>query len=146
MVLSTAPPVDATPPAVTAFSPASGSLNVAINSIASITFSETLNPATINSNTVFLRGASNTVVPATVTYNSPTNSVTLTTINPLSNSTTYTVVVKGGSSGVTDLSGNALVADATSSFTTIATPVVRGFRIAVIQQPLERVSESDHWR
>jgi hypothetical protein len=38
----------------------------------------------------------------------------------LANSTNYTVVVKGGSAGVKDVAGNALVSDATSSFNTVA--------------------------
>ncbi len=122
VVLSTAPPVDVTPPTVTAFIPASGSSNEAINSIANITFSEALNPTTINFTTVFLRDASNVVVPATATYNSATNSVTLTPANLLANSTNYSVVVKGGPTGVTDLAGNALLVDAISSFTTSAPP------------------------
>jgi hypothetical protein len=38
----------------------------------------------------------------------------------LANSATYTIVVKGGASGVKDAAGNALAADTLSSFTTIA--------------------------
>ena len=41
----------------------------------------------------------------------------------LANSKTYTVSITGGSSGVKDLAGNALVSNVTSSFTTAAVGV-----------------------
>ncbi len=122
VVLSAAPPIDTSPPTVISFSTASGSSNVALNASATVTFSEALNPATVDASTVFLRDASNVVVPANVTYSSSTNSVTLTPSSSLVNSTTYTIVVKGGTGGVTDAAGNALIADASSSFTTVAPP------------------------
>ncbi len=115
---TTAAAADTTPPTVTAFSPTAGSTNVAITGAATVTFSEALNAATVTSSTVFLRDASNTVVPATVTYNAAANSVTITPTAALANSTTYTIVVKSGASGVKDVAGNALAVDATASFTT----------------------------
>ncbi|MEX0679333.1 MAG: DUF4082 domain-containing protein, partial [Pirellulales bacterium] len=62
----------------------------------------------------------NAVIPSALAYNSSTNTATLTPSAALANSTTYTIVVKGGSAGVKDLAGNALVSDVTSSFTTAA--------------------------
>ena len=53
-------------------------------------------------------------------YNAATNTATITPSSPLSNSKTYSLVVTGGASGVKDLAGNALAANATSSFTTVA--------------------------
>ena len=120
VVLNTAPVTNTTPPTVTVMSPANGTTNVAIGAAATVTFSEALNSATVNASTVFLRNASNVVVTAAVAYNAATNTVTLTPSVPLANSTTYTIVVKSGSAGVKDVAGNALVTDATSSFTTIA--------------------------
>jgi hypothetical protein len=114
---------DTIPPTVTAVSPANGTSNVATNAMASVTFSEALNSATVNSSTVFLRDASNVLVPATIAYNSSTKTVTLTPSSQLANSTTYTVVVTGGSAGVKDLAGNAMVSDVARSFTTMAPPV-----------------------
>jgi methionine-rich copper-binding protein CopC len=123
VVLSTTAPVDTTPPTVTVFSPTSGATNVATSSAATVTFSEALNAATVTSNTIFLRNASNVVVAANVAYNAATNTATVTPTSALANSTTYTIVVKSGSAGVTDVAGNALAVDATSSFTTAAAPV-----------------------
>ena len=47
---------------------------------------------------------------------------TLTPTSALAANTTYTATVKGGSTGVKDLAGNALAADFTWSFTTAAPP------------------------
>ena len=117
------PPPDTTSPTVTAFTPAGGSSNVTTGATPIITFSEALNSATVNSSTIFLRGANNVVVSASVSYDASTKTATLIPTTALANSTTYTIVVKGGSSGVRDLAGNALLSDATSSFTTIAAPL-----------------------
>ncbi len=62
------------------------------------------------------------MVPATVSYDAATRTATLTPTTNLTASTTYTATVKGGSSGVKDLSGNSLAADITWSFTTGAAP------------------------
>ncbi|MGD9723647.1 MAG: DUF4082 domain-containing protein [Pirellulales bacterium] len=120
VVMSTNVAPDTTAPTVTAFSPTGGSTNVATSSAVTVTFSEALNAATVTTSTVFLRNASNVVVPATVSYNATNNRVTITPTSALANSTTYTIVVKGGSSGVKDAAGNAVAADVTSSFTTAA--------------------------
>jgi hypothetical protein len=72
----------------------------------------------VSASTIVLTNYANTVVPATVTYNAATNTATLTPTTPLDDSTAYTVTVIGGSGGIKDLAGNALVTNATSSFTT----------------------------
>ena len=59
-------------------------------------------------------------VAAGISYDASTKTVTVTPSAALANSTTYTIVVVGGASGIKDLSGNSLAANATSSFTTIA--------------------------
>ena len=125
VLFSTTAPVDTTPPVVTAFTPTGGATSVPINASVTVTFSEGLTAATVNSGTVFLTGGG-AAVAASVSYNAATHMVTLTPQVPLANSTTYTVVVVGGASGVKDLAGNALVTNATSSFTTVATTVTTG--------------------
>ena len=111
---------DTTPPTVTGVAPSSGSSTAAVNSAVTVSFSEQLDATTVNLSTIFLRDASGTVIPTSLAYNAATNTVTLTPTAALANSTTYTLVVKGGAAGVKDTSGNALAADATSSFTTVA--------------------------
>jgi hypothetical protein len=67
-----------------------------------------------------LRDAANTLIAATVTYNATTRTATLDPTPTLTNSTTYTVRVLGGSPGVKDVAGNALAANFSASFTTAA--------------------------
>ncbi|WGV27943.1 DUF4082 domain-containing protein [Halotia branconii] len=114
---------DTTPPTVTAKTPANGATNVNTVSSVTATFSEPINPATINSNTFELRNAGSTLIPATVTYNEATLTATLTPNSPLASSTTYNATVKGGATDprVKDLAGNALAANFTWSFTTTST-------------------------
>ena len=81
-------------------------------------FSEALNATTVTTTNFQLLNSAGTAVTATVAYVSATNTATLTPTSPMSNSTTYTAVVKGG--GVKDLAGNALAADYKWSFTTSA--------------------------
>jgi hypothetical protein len=121
-----APAADTTPPTVTAMNPTNGATSVAISVKPTVTFSEAMNAATITTSTVFLRNASGVAVAGTVAYNAATNTATITPTASLSNSTNYTIVVKGGASGVEDAAGNALAADVTASFTTVVastTPV-----------------------
>jgi len=120
VVFTTTPPADNTPPTVTAVSPAGNTANVATSASVVVTFSEALSSATVNSSTLLLRDANNNLVAATVSYNASSKSATLTPNSPLENSTTYTVTVVGGSSGVKDLAGNALSTNFVSSFSTSA--------------------------
>ena len=86
------------------------------------TFNERMNPASINGTSVKLRNSSNSLVPATVSYSPELQKITLDPESPLQLSTTYTVTIKGGAGGVTDLAGNPLAGDETWSFTTVAPP------------------------
>ena len=106
---------------VSSVSPASGATNVALNTTVTATFSEALDPTTITTSTMQLRNAANAVLPAAVTYNAATKTATLTPSSTLADSTTYTATVVGGTSGVTDVAGNALAANFTWSFTVVDT-------------------------
>jgi hypothetical protein len=111
---------DITAPTVTAVSPAAGATGVVVSANITATFSENMDPATINGSTVFLRGPSGTSVAAVVTYNTTNRQVTLNPNANLAGLTTYTATVKGGASDprVKDVAGNALAADRTWTFTT----------------------------
>jgi hypothetical protein len=123
VLVSSTQPVDNTPPQVSSFSPSNGSGNVATTQAPTVTFSEAMNAATVNSSNVFLRTASGATVAGSVNYNASNRTATITPNAALSNSTSYTIVVRGGANGVKDAAGNALVADTTSSFTTVANTV-----------------------
>ena len=111
---------DTTPPAITSVTPPAGATNVATVATVTAAFSEPINAASVTSSTVALRDPSNSVVPATVTYNAGSTTAILTPLQPLAVSTTYAVTIAGGTTGVRDAAGNGLAADYTWSFTTAA--------------------------
>lgn len=115
---------DASAPTVAARFPASGASGVQVSAKVSATFSEAIDPATINSNTVELRNPSNALVAGTLSYDPGTFTATLTPSAPLAPLTTYTVTLRGGTTDprIKDLSGNALAANVTWSFTTAGAP------------------------
>ena len=110
---------DRTPPTVTSSTPADGATGVGVGASLTATFSEPMQASTITANAFELRDASNNVVPASVSYDTSTNVVTLSLQTALAFATHYTAVVPAGRAK--DLSGNPLAADATWSFTTPAT-------------------------
>jgi len=79
------------------------------------TFSEAMNPATINTNIFTLAGASS--VAGTVSYDAASMIATFTPTTTLALSTVYTATI---TTGAKDLSGNSLAANVTWSFTTSA--------------------------
>ena len=113
---------DTTPPSVSSVSPTNGATTASLTPTISATFTEAVDPNTINANTfqLFAPGTGNTLVPGTVTYSGGTASFLPGTA--LAASTSYTAVVRGGSGGVKDLSGNAMAADFSWSFATPAVP------------------------
>jgi N,N-dimethylformamidase beta subunit-like protein/uncharacterized protein DUF4082/Big-like domain-containing protein len=113
---------DTAPPTVTSFTPVASSSNVNTGANVTATFSEALDAASVSGATVELRDPANAVVPATVSYNATTLTATLDPTSALAAGVTYTARVKGGSTGVKDVAGNALASDKTWSFTTAQSP------------------------
>jgi hypothetical protein len=109
---------ESTPPTVTAKTPASGATGVNVGSSVTVTFSEAMKASTITASSILLKTSSNTTVPATVTYDANAKVATLAPQSALQYGATYTATVKGGTGGVTDLAGNALVSDVNWSFST----------------------------
>ncbi|MCP6759285.1 MAG: DUF4082 domain-containing protein [Fischerella sp. CENA71] len=123
VVFTTSVAPDTTPPTVTSTTPTSNATGVITSTPVRATFSEAINTTTINTTSFELRDANNTSVAATVSYDTASNTATLTPSGPLTNSTTYTATIKGGTTDprVKDSAGNALAANYTWSFTTSAT-------------------------
>ena len=69
---------DVTAPTVTARSPTAGATGITRDAAATVTFSEAMDAATINTSTVELRDPANALVLATVSYNATTRTATLT--------------------------------------------------------------------
>lgn len=106
---------DTTPPTVSSTSPTHGATGVSRGANITATFSETMDPATINTTTFTLKNNSTgNPVTGTVTY-----SGTTATFDPgctLSRNTSYTVTI---TTGAKDLAGNALQNNKIWQFTTI---------------------------
>jgi methionine-rich copper-binding protein CopC len=114
--------VDTTAPTITARTPAAGATAVALSSPINVTFSETMDAATLSGGTLVLRNAQGAAVSAAVSYNASTQVATLTPSSLLTPSTQYTATVRGGATDpvAKDIAGNRLGADSVWSFTTIA--------------------------
>ena len=107
---------DLTPPTVTSTSPANGSTGVSVTTVVTATFSEPMQNATITTTTFSLvPTAGGAVVSGIVSVNG--NVATFTANSALAASTQYTATV---TTGVRDVAGNALAANASWSFTTAA--------------------------
>ncbi len=113
---------DATPPTVITVSPPNLATAIPVNTTVSVTFSEAMDPATINVTTVTLRNTlTGATVSGTVTYNAVTFVATFTPAAPLAYATNYTVTV---TTGAKDAGGNALATSFVSGFTTAIAPDV----------------------
>lgn len=113
---------DATAPTVTSVTPADLATLVCLQSSVSATFSEAMDPLTINAGTFTLKltgpplGAALT---GTVAYDVPSRVATFTPSSALLASTNYTATV---STGAKDLAGNPLAANKVWTFTTGTLP------------------------
>jgi hypothetical protein len=106
-------------PTVISTVPASGAMAVAINTLVSATFSEPMNPATINGVTFTLTGPGVTPVAGAVTYAGST--ATFTPTAALAANTLFTATI---TTGAQDPAGAALAANFAWTFTTGAPPTV----------------------
>ena len=109
---------DVTAPVINSILPAQGSSGVYRNTAVTIAFKEAMTPSSVNATTVSLRTPSNSIVPASVSYNCFNFTASIAPANLLAASTKYTLVVKGGAGGASDIAGNVVAADVSSSFTT----------------------------
>jgi hypothetical protein len=107
----------AAPPTVTSTVPAAGATAVAVNTLVSATFSEAMNPATINGTTFTLTGPGVTPVAGVVTYAGTTATFTPTT--PLAGTTLFTATI---TTGAKDPTGAPLAANYVWTFTTASQP------------------------
>jgi len=103
------------PPTVISVAPPNGSVGICPNAVAVATFSEAMNPATINTTTFTLAGAS--AVTGVVTYDAVSHAATFTPSSNLALSALYTATI---TTGAQDLFGNPLASNFVWSFTTAA--------------------------
>ncbi len=109
---------DTTAPTIVTRLPAPDAVDVTVSAQVVVTFSEALSVSSLDLDHFSLTGPSG-VVPADLSYDAATFTVTLTPQASLLYSTEYTVTVD---STTADVAGNPLGADDTWSFTTMAEP------------------------
>ena len=109
---------DIVAPSVRTTVPFSGANNVALNQSINVTFSEAMNPLTINTVTFKLVGQGAIPVTGTVTYDVLSNIATFNPADVLASLTTFTATI---TSGARDLAGNPIAPDYVWTFTTAAT-------------------------
>jgi len=103
-----------TSPMIIATSPAAGNTQVLITAPnITATFNEPVQSSTVS---FVLEDSSGNRVPATLAYNAPNDTATLTPNAPLVSSTTYTATVSGAEDGA----GNTMASPFSWSFTTVA--------------------------
>jgi hypothetical protein len=109
--------VDTTPPSIASTNPANAATGICTNKSVNVTFSEAMNPSTINTATftVATSTAPGTPLAGTVAYDVPSNIATFTATSALTADTTYVATV---TTGAKDLAGNALANNAETTFTT----------------------------
>jgi Bacterial Ig-like domain len=112
--------------APTVISVAPSGTGICQNTLVVGTFSEAMNPSTVNTTTFTLAGPGTTPVAGTVTYDVSSYAATFTPTNPLALDTLYTATI---TTGAQDLAGAGLASDKVWTFTTAAaacttTPIV----------------------
>jgi hypothetical protein len=116
---TTAATGDVTPPTVGVTNPVNLATAVCMNKTVNATFSEAMDPTTINNASFTLSvSGGGAAVAGLVGYDVPTHIASFNPTANLTGTTSYTATIKGGTSGVKDLAGNALVADQSIQFTT----------------------------
>lgn len=120
VVFDTSLAPDATPPVIVSVFPFAGETAVEVNEDPKVYLSEFIDINSVTTASFELRGPGGVLIPSTVT--ALQGQAILSPNVFLQRSTSYTVTIKGGSSGVKDLAGNALVNDSTWTFTTADPP------------------------
>lgn len=106
---------DTIPPKIDATVPRPGENNVSHTAPILVVFSEPIDPNTIHAETFFIKDATGKDVPGSHTYDAPTRTAKFSPSTPLALSKTYQVTI---TTGIKDLSGNALLEGRTWSFRT----------------------------
>ncbi len=110
-------PPDTSAPVISNRLPGPGATGVSQGTSVAVTFNEQVAPGSVTATNLALVGPAGPV-PATRQTSGAT--VTLTPSGGLAPETVYTVTLRGGEDGITDLAGNRLATDDTWSFTTRA--------------------------
>ena len=120
---TTAALADLVPPVITSVSPADSNASVCLSSAVGATFSEAMDPLTLNGNT-FTVTDNGVNVAGTVSYNAQTRVASFAPVAAagFAAGRLHVVTVKSGNQGAKDLAGNPLATDRSWNFTTSNQP------------------------
>lgn len=109
--------IDTTPPSIVSANPANAATGICTNKSVNVTFSEAMNPSTINTATLTVAAsiAPGTPLAGIVTYDVPSEVATFTPTSALTANATYIATI---TTGAQDLAGNALATSSAMTFTT----------------------------
>ncbi|HOD41734.1 MAG TPA: Ig-like domain-containing protein, partial [Candidatus Wallbacteria bacterium] len=133
---STKKPRDEAPPEVLSTSPIDGSYDVSEQARISVTFSEEIDPVSLNKYTIILSDG-NQDVPGKITYDKRTSKAAFFPLEKLKSGQKYTMLI---SNGVKDIAGNAMQSPREWTFTTKKPVIVEKPRI-VKTYPADREKE-----
>lgn len=116
---------DTVAPAISSLVPSADATGVDVAAAIRIEFSESLSSSTVNQSTIDLRTAAGVVVPGALSYDAATRMATLKPSASLESGVSYTLTVRGGTSGprIEDLLNNSLAATSVTTFTTAVSRV-----------------------
>jgi len=106
------------PPTVISVAPPNAATGICPNTLVTATFSDAMQPSTINTTTFTLTGPGLTPVAGAVAYVAASDFATFTPTNPLALSTLYTATI---TTGARDIAGDPLTTDYVWTFTTSPT-------------------------
>ena len=111
---------DTSPPLVINTDPAYGASGVPVTKSIPATFNEQVLASSVSTFTFIVKNSAGTSIPGTVSLSQGDTVATFAPSSSLAFSTSYTATIKGGSTGVKDLAGNARTSDKVWPFTTAA--------------------------
>ncbi len=107
---------DTTPPVVASTSPVTGQSGVSRSPTITATFSESLDPTSVNTSTFLVTDAATGIgIVGTVSYNASSQQAIFLPTSTLAANTSYTVTL---TTGIRDVAGNAMAANDVFTFTT----------------------------
>lgn len=129
VVFSLSSASDTTPPLVAAISPSDGASGWRAPTEIALRFSEAMSPLSISATSVTLRDPQGALVPSLVTYDIGEQTAKLQPLTIPSALGSYTITVKSGSLGASDLAGNKLPRDFNSAFSVVSAPTASKFSL-----------------
>ena len=109
---------DTSPPLVINTNPAYGATGVPVTKTITATFNEPVLASSVSTSTFIVKNSADVSISGTVSLTQGGTVATFAPSSSLASSTSYTATIKGGSTGVKDLAGNARTSDKVWPFTT----------------------------